>query len=87
MIDPIKRAERAAALQNDPMLNAAFDDARKAILEAWASMSSGDSDKAKDLHRQLKCLDLIKTVIQKHIDTGIIAQKELDRMKGKKRLF
>lgn len=83
----ISRAERAEILLNDPMLNTAFDDARKAILEAWAGMPSGDNDAAIDLHRQLKCLELIKNVLKKHIDTGIIANAELKKMQGKKGLF
>lgn len=83
----ITRAERAEILLNDPMLNDAFNDARNAILEAWAGMSDSKSEAAIDLHRQLKCLELIKTVLKKHIDTGIIASAELKKMQGKRTFF
>jgi hypothetical protein len=83
----IGRAERAEILLNDQMLATAFDDARNAILEAWAGMPTGDNEIAKDLHRQLKCLELIKTVLRKHIDTGIIANAELKKMQGKRTFF
>lgn len=83
----ISRAERAEVLLNDPMLNDAFNDARSAIMEAWAGMSDSKSEVAIDLHRQLKCLELIKTVLKKHIDTGIIANAELKKMQGKRSFF
>lgn len=74
----VMRGEQAEALKANPLFSQAFDDTRRAILETWAGLPTSDSDSAKDLHRMLKCLDRVKRCVQEHIDTGKIAQKEIE---------
>jgi hypothetical protein len=74
----VVRAEQAQALNSNPMFDRAFIDTRAAILEAWAGLETSDSERAKDLHRMLKALDRVRKCVQTHIDTGKLAQKEID---------
>jgi hypothetical protein len=81
------RGEQAAALRDNPLFSQAFDDTRRAIMETWASLPTSDADSAKDLHRMLKCLDRVKKCIETHIDTGKLAQKEIEGRASRLSLF
>lgn len=74
----VMRGEQAKQLQANPVFEQAFADTRAAILEVWAAMPTSDTESAKDLHRMLKCLDRVRKCVQTHIDTGKLAQKEID---------
>ncbi len=74
----VMRAEQAQALKTNPMHEQAFADTRRAILEAWAALETSDSERAKDLHRMLKCLDRVRKCIDVHIDTGKLAANEIE---------
>jgi hypothetical protein len=74
----VKRAGQAQALRANPMYEQAFVDTRRAILEAWASLATSDTDQARDLHRMLKCLERVRRCLDTHIDTGKLAQVEID---------
>lgn len=78
------RSEDAQRLIDNPMFVQAFEDTRKALLEAWASLDSPESEHSKDLHRMVKCLDKVKRCLETHIQTGKLAQKEID---GRRKLF
>ncbi|MGL5735537.1 MAG: hypothetical protein ACRCYS_11780 [Beijerinckiaceae bacterium] len=81
----IWNAEEAARLKSSPMFERAFDDTRKAIMESWAQLEPGDKDRQTELLLMVKCLDRVKRCIEVHIDTGKLANKELEGRK--KRLF
>ena len=74
----VVRGEQAEALRKNPMFEQAFSDTRKAILETWAGMSTSDKEEARDLHRMLKCLDRVRKCVETHIDTGKLAQREIE---------
>lgn len=74
----VVRGEQAQAVKNNPIFDQAFADTRRGILEAWAQLDTSESERAKDLHRMLKCLDRVRKCVETHIDTGKIAQKEID---------
>jgi hypothetical protein len=79
------RAEEARQIMGNPMFEAAFNDTRAALMEAWAGLPSPDDAHAKDLHRMVKCLEKVKRCLEAHITTGKIAAKEIESRK--KRLF
>ena len=82
----VMRGEQAQALRTNPLYEQAFADTRKAILEAWAALPSrdiADREHAQDLHRMLKCLDRVRKCVDTHVDTGRLAQKEIE---GRSRL-
>lgn len=81
----VLRAEQASQLRANPLFEKAFSDTRAAILEAWAALPTSESEAAQDLHRRLKCLDSVKKCIEVHIDTGKLANHEIESRK--KRLF
>lgn len=79
----VLRAEQAQALRTNPIYEQAFADTRRAILETWASLDTSESERAKDLHRMLKCLDRVRKCVDTHVDTGKLAQREIE---GRSRL-
>ena len=74
----VVRGEQAQALQSNPMYVQAFEDTRKAILETWASLDTSDKERARDLHRMLKCLERVRKCIDVHVDTGRLANREIE---------
>lgn len=78
------RAEEAARVLNSPLFDAAFTDTRTALLEALAGMDNVRDERAQDLHRMVRVLEKVKRCMEVHIDTGKLAQKEIE---GRRRLF
>jgi hypothetical protein len=79
------RAEAARQVLGNEMFTAAFADTRQAILEAWAKLDNTRGDTPDDLHRMLKCLDRVRRCLEIHIETGKLAEKEIEGRQ--KRLF
>lgn len=79
------RGEQAEQLRANPVFVAAFDDTRKAVMEAWAHLDPGEKDRAAELLLMVKCLDKVKRCIDEHVTTGKLAYKEIEGRK--KRLF
>jgi hypothetical protein len=81
-----RRGEEAARLLADTsLLSIAFEESRTALMRTWAALDTVENEKAKDLHRMLKCLDIVERVLRKHIETGQLAQHEIQGRE--KRLF
>lgn len=79
------RGEQAEQLKANPVFAAAFDDTRKAVMEAWATLDPAEKERAAELLLMVKCLDRVKRCIEEHVNTGKIASKEIEGRK--KRLF
>lgn len=81
-------AEEAQRILTSPMFDKAFSDTRQAILEAIADLDNVRGEQAQDLHRMVKCLARVKRCLETHINTGKLAQKEIEsrtRMFGLRR--
>lgn len=74
----VMRGEQAQALRTNPLFDQAFADTRRGILEAWAQLQTSESEQARDLHRMLKCLDRVRKCVDTHVDTGKLAQREIE---------
>jgi hypothetical protein len=75
------RAEEARQLLSNPMFERAFADTRAACLEALAASKRSDTEAFKDIHRMIECLDRVKRAVKVHIDTGKLAQREIEGRK------
>jgi len=71
------RADEAARILNSPLWTTAWDDTRQAIFKAWEALPSSDRSQSDELHRTLKNLARLKSVMETHIQTGKLADKEL----------
>ena len=76
--EQIRRAEEAHAILHSAMFGKAFDDTRAAILNAIASLDNLRDDRARDLHSMVKGLEKVRRVLEEHISTGKLAQKEIE---------
>jgi hypothetical protein len=76
--EQIRRAEEAHAILHSSMFSKAFDDTRAAILNAIASLDNLRDDRARDLHSMVKGLEKVRRVLEEHISTGKLAQKEIE---------
>jgi HEAT repeat protein len=77
------RGEEAARLLANPMLTAAFDDTRRALLEALAGLESLRDERATELHCMVRSLSKVRKCIDEHITTGKLARVEVEgRKKG-----
>lgn len=91
----IQRADEALRIVNSPLFSEAFAQVRESYLRAWESLPTILSDDAQshthDLHCRLKALNDIRKVLETHIQTGKLAQKELSGLEraraGAKRLI
>lgn len=75
-------ADEAARLLNSPMWIAAWEETRQAVFAAWEQLPSSDRTQSDELHRTLKNLARIKRVLETHIQTGKLAEKELRAKSG-----
>lgn len=77
----VMNGEAAIHLLNNPLFAQAFEDTRRAILEQFAALDRMDdkhAERVNDLHRMVKCLELVKRCLQVHVDTGKIAVREIE---------
>lgn len=78
------RAEEAQRVLNSPLFAQAFDDTRRALLDAIAGLDNLRDDRARDLHSMVKGLEKVRRCLEVHVESGKLAQKEIE---GRKRLF
>lgn len=80
----VARAEEAQRLVSSPLYLQAFEDTRKGIQEAWASTNTKDKDTQQELHLMVKLIDRLQACLTTHIETGKLAQREIE---GRSKLF
>lgn len=77
----VTRGEEAERILNSDVFAQAFEDVRQvyiAALEALPTDESGDEE-AKDYRRKLASLSTVRDALTKHIQTGRIAQKIIEK--------
>jgi hypothetical protein len=88
----VMRAEQAVQVLENPLFAQAFADTRTGIMEAWAKLPPSEERKgeyAQDLHRMIRCLAHVEKCLVEHINTGKLAQKQIEgktNLLGKRRI-
>lgn len=78
----VARGEEAERLLASPLLQQAFNDTRQALQRAWAELPTGYFSgelraQHHDLHRMMKLLGMVETCLKHHVESGKIAQKQI----------
>jgi len=77
----VMRGQEADRILNSPAWIAAFEDTRKAMLEALAALPSMKDERAPELHHMVRCLEKVKRALEEHVTTGKLAHKEIEARK------
>lgn len=76
--EQVNRAEEASHVLNNPLFKRAFDDTRQALMNTLADMNNLRDDRARDVHAMVKALEKVKRCLEVHIETGLLARKEIE---------
>jgi hypothetical protein len=77
----VERAAKAEALLRDPTLVEAFDTLETSFIEAWRNSSVADTDNRERIYHLLSALQALKGQIHSVIESGKVAQANLDNTK------
>jgi hypothetical protein len=77
----VERAAKAEALLRDPTLVEAFDTLETNFIEAWRNSSVADTDNRERIYHLLSALQALKGQIHSVIESGKVAQANLDNTK------
>lgn len=75
---PLERANRAASLLKDPMLEDAFQQTRFRLLEGLEALSVNETDKAEDFRKCLKLLRSVRQNLETAVNSGKLEQFRLE---------
>ena len=76
----VDRARRAQEVLDNPVYAGAFGDIREALRDAWEA--SKDTAEREDIHRMLRALQKVNTVLESTMRNGEVAVKELQRKRS-----
>ena len=76
----IREGKRAQVLLNDPLLKQAFEDLLETYKQEIFNTSFADDDKRKSLWMAYNMLDKIRGHLQSIMESGKLAQKDLEQL-------
>jgi hypothetical protein len=83
--EEIRRSEEAAGILNHPIFKEAFDTLDAELRDAWISSPSKDVDGRESLWLCLKLLGKVRAHMTSLIETGQMAQVQLERLGAKQK--
>lgn len=84
--DELRRGGQAKALLDHPLFIEAFAAVDARFVSLWRTGRLTPQERER-CHIALELLDTIKAVIEKHVTTGELAMKQIDRAVNQKRSF
>lgn len=75
---------RAKEVLENPAFIAAFDDTEKEVIEQWTTSPARDAEGREKLYTYLMLLRKVKAHLSSSLDTGKLAQMDLDHKKSLK---
>ena len=82
--EDIQRAEHAKALLSDKVLKEALDSIEKEIMERWEACPARDREGREELWIYFKTAKKFRGILQGAIESGKIAEFELERRRSVK---
>lgn len=76
--EELRRGELARQLLNNELYSESFDSVRQAIVDKWLTSSVTDREGHHELKLMLKALDNVQHHIKTALDTGKLAEIQLD---------
>lgn len=76
--EAVMRGEEASRILNSRIFDAAFIDTKAALFNVLGAMDNLSSDQARDTHSMIRALDKVRRCLQVHIETGMLASKEIE---------
>ena len=73
---------RAKEVLDNPAFIAAFDDTEKEVIEQWTTSPARDAEGREKLYTYLMLLRKVKAHLSTSLDTGKLAQMDLDHKKS-----
>ncbi len=83
----LHRAEEARALLANPLLQAAFDELRAECIEQIAAANVNDVGTVRNLMLMVKTVDKVRAIIERHVQTGAIVAKDIERLTRERNIF
>ena len=83
-MNAIERGRLAADVLNNPVYVEAHESIEKEITNAWREAK--DSETREHLHRMLRCLFKVQTVLQGVMASGEIERKQVEQLERRKLL-
>lgn len=77
--EELRRGELARQLLNNELYSESFDTVRKALVDKWIASSVNDREGHHELKLMLKLLDNLEHHIKTALDTGKLAEIQLDK--------
>ena len=81
----IARGHRADALLADPVLVAAFDGYRAALLQLWQETKAQEKDGRETIWLAINLVDKVKAGLLEMAANGRLSQRHLDMLAGRKK--
>lgn len=81
MTDNIQRADRVAALLENPDLQQAFNDVEQRLLDLFKECPTNDAESMVDIRKRLHLLDSVKANLHEAIKTGKLEAFRLEQEK------
>lgn len=79
--EDIDRANQAEALLNNPILTDAFAHLEQQFMEAWRQSSVNDTENRERIYHLCTALEAVKGHLRTVVESGKIAQANLDNIK------
>ena len=85
--DVTARAQRAHEILNDEIFTEAFDAIKAYLTERWQKSEAREGDVREEMFRRLQSLEQVRQAMNKHIENGQLANKEIEALEVRRKFL